>query len=361
MLVSSLYSLRRDLDMLVIATELSGSEHYIETISGVPVYPVLREKSNDYKKSLDVLAERNGVDILHIEHEYGIFRDGLGLLSVIEEAKNEGLARKVVITLHTVYHPSSRRSDALFLQKNLHSNAIDKIIVHSRLQEFELEAQGLPIDKIIRIPHGTLINPYISMPRYKLCESLGIRREQLNGTVIVTPGFIRPDKGLDVLLEALTYAQFNYTLIVAGEFRDKRIKELIEKSNHTIVIEKYLSHDEILKLIALSDILVLPYRDKPGTYSVSGILHLSMGSLRPIIGTKVPRLVELYERAPRMCVTPGSTRDLRERLNWVHNNYDLAVAYMSELYAYAARTQWIRMARRHLALYRNLLVRGGGS
>ncbi len=361
MLVSSLYSIRRDLDILVLATELSGIEQYREATSGAYVYPVLREENNDYSRSLDVLAERNGTDILHIEHEYGIFRDGLGLLSVVEEAKKEKLAKKVIVTLHTVYHPSSGRGDALFFQKNLRTRAIDGIIVHSRLQEFELEAQGVPMDKITRIPHGTLINPYISVPRDKLCKSLGIKGEWLRGIILVTPGFIRPDKGLDVLLNALTSIRFPYTFIVAGEFKDTKIKELVENNSNTIIIEKYLSHDEILKLIALSDILVLPYRDKPGTYSVSGILHLSMGSLRPIIGTRVPRLIELYTRAPRMCVTPGSAKDLEKRLNWAYDNYDLAVAYMSELYAYAARTQWIRMARRHLVLYKKILVRGEAS
>jgi len=357
MLVSSLYSINRDLDVSVIATELSDTEPYREPISGAPVYPVLRERSNDYTKSLDVLAEKNGADILHIEHEYGIFRDGLGLLGVIEEAKKERLTKKVVVTLHTVYHPSSGRSDALFFQKNLRTNIIDKIIVHSRLQEFELEAQGVPMDKIIRIPHGTLINPYISVPRDKLCESLGIKGERLHGIILVTPGFIRLDKGLDVLLNALAGIRFPYTFIVAGEFKNPEIRELVESNGNTIVIERYLSHEEILKLIALSDMLVLPYRDKPGTYSVSGILHLSMGSLRPIIGTRVPRLIELYTRAPRMCVTPGSAKDLERRLNWAYDNYDLAAAYMSELYAYAARTQWIRMARRHLVLYKKILAR----
>lgn len=354
MLATSISSIQRTLKLLVIATELSGSEPY--TDENIDVYPVLREQYKDYRASLDILAEENGVNILHIEHEYGIFRDSLSLLDVVSEAKRERLVDKVVITLHTVYHPLSKRDDALVFQSSLRDSAIDMIIVHSRLQEFELEAQGAPMDRIIRIPHGTLINPYISLPRNRLCKALGIR-EELNGLVLVTPGFIRPDKGLDILLQALNETPFHYTFIVAGEFKDTRIKEFITSNPSVIVIEKYLSHDEILKLIALSDALVLPYRDKPGTYSVSGILHLSMGSLRPIVGTRVPRLIELYTRAPRMCATPGNVEDLRRRLKWTYSNYDLAVAYMSELYAYAARTQWIRMAQRHLSLYRRLLTR----
>jgi len=32
------------------------------------------------------------------------------------------------------------------------------------------------------------------------------------------------------------------------------------------------------------------------------------------------------------------------------------VAYMANLYSYAVRTQWIRMARRHIKLYRETLA-----
>jgi hypothetical protein len=47
-------------------------------------------------------------------------------------------------------------------------------------------------------------------------------------------------------------------------------------------------------------------------------------------------------------------RALAQLLEWLIENYDYAVAYMSGLYSYAVRTQWIRMARRHLQLYRRL-------
>ncbi|MEB3778913.1 MAG: group 1 glycosyl transferase, partial [Desulfurococcales archaeon] len=115
------------------------------------------------------------------------------------------------------------------------------------------------------------------------------------------------------------------------------------------------SGDEILMLAALADAIVLPYRDKPGKYSVSGILHLSMGSLKPIIGTRVPRLIELYEYAPRLTIPPRSIEDLASMIKWVRDNYDLAVSYTSSIYSYAASTQWPRVAYSHLRLYKSLL------
>ncbi|RLG03936.1 MAG: group 1 glycosyl transferase, partial [Thaumarchaeota archaeon] len=120
-------------------------------------------------------------------------------------------------------------------------------------------------------------------------------------------------------------------------------------------IDKYLTSDEILKIASIADIILLPYRDKYGVYSVSGILHLSMGSFKPLIGSRVPRLIELYQFAPRVTIPPKKPAELVKKLKWMMNNYDYAVAYMAHLYSYAVRTQWLRMARRHLNLYHELL------
>jgi glycosyltransferase involved in cell wall biosynthesis len=355
MLVEAIKSISRNTKVYVVATEKSSREPY--DWNGVTtVYPVMREDTCDYSGILDVLTEVGGVDILHVEHEYGIFRNSLNLLSVLSEAKRERLAVKNVVTLHTVYHPNSGRRDALLFQKMLATDIVDAIIVHSWVQEFELIAQGVPPGKIQRIPHGTLINPYISAPRTKLLKSLGISPEMVKGFILITPGFIREDKGLDVLMEALKGIDMKYTFIAAGEAKSPKVTGLLEENPNTIIIDRYLSHDEILRLIAISDAIILPYKDKPGTYSVSGILHLSMGSLRPIIGTKTPRLIELYAKAPQMTVPPQDPHALQSKIIQVYRNYELVVPYMSELYAYAARTQWPRIAQRHLKLYRQALT-----
>ncbi len=75
---------------------------------------------------------------------------------------------------------------------------------------------------------------------------------------------------------------------MAGEVWNGEAARSLREAPSVVHVEKYLSHDQILKLAALADAIVLPYRDKPGAYAASGILHLSMGSLKPIVGTRVP-------------------------------------------------------------------------
>lgn len=359
MLLHAMSPLTKSMEVTVFATTEVFEEPYMDRAAQALIVPCYARKDPTYSGLLDALTRYGPVDILHVEHEYGIYGDGDTLLRALDEAKRERLTRAVVITMHTVYHPYSGRSGALRFQEGL-PGVVDAVIVHSRLQEFELQTQGVPAEAIYRIPHGTLINPYLGYPRGQLAKSLGLDPGVLEGLVLVTPGFIRRDKGLDVLAEALRGLGEGFTFVAAGEPRNPEVLEYIvdlQEEGRVIIIDRYLSSDEILRLIALSDAIVLAYRDVPGTYSVSGILHLSMGSLKPIIGTRTPRLIELYSHAPRMTIPPGNSAELARLLRWIKQNYDYAVAYMAETYAYAARTEWHRIARRHIALYRRIASR----
>ncbi len=362
MLVTALHGLNLSLDIVVFADTRSGLEPRYDELAKVPVYPCFQHEEQEYRGLLDKLSEIEGADILHIQHEYGIFGRHNGIVKAVEEAIQERLVKKTVITMHTVDHPNTRRPETLEFQKQL--NMFDKVIVHSYLQEFELLHQGVDPIRLERIPHGTLLNPYLWMPRYKLLEDIGISRSSMKGFIITVPGFLRKDKGLDLLIQAvkpLLSESMKYTVIVAGEVRDEQlrreIEEMVRNGPSLVFINRYLSSEEILKAVALADAVVLPYRDRPAAYSVSGILHLSMGGMKPIIGTRAPRLIELYMHAPRMTVPTRSPGELTKKIKWLRENYDLATAYMSQLYSYAVQTEWHRVARRHLLLYTSLIQR----
>ncbi len=354
-LISALRSLSPELKIYVFSTDEERKDGYEDEL-GVEVIPCFKPSEKSYSDLLFQLAEVGGVDVLHVQHEYGIFGEGRHVIDALMQAKEEKLAKKTVITMHTVDHPNSGREFALRFQASL--NDVDAVIVHSNLQEFELHMQNVDTSRLFRIPHGTLINPYLSYTKGFLSKSLGLNEENFRGIILAIPGFLRKDKGVDVLLEALKLIEdIKFTLLLAGEPRDQELHELVVKKTEyrTIVIERYLSSDEILRVVALADAIVLPYKDRKGAYAVSGILHLSMGGLKPIIGSRTPRLVELYQFAPDMTVPPNDPKELANKIRWLVDNYDYAVAYMTELYGYAARTQWIRMAYRHLRLYRSLL------
>ncbi len=361
MLVLSLHSLDLKLDIYVFSDMLSGGEPRYDELAKIPIYPCFQHEEEKYSGLLDKLSEIGPLDILHIQHEYGIFGRHNGIIRAVREAVEERLVRRIVITMHTVDHPYTLRDGTLSFQNQL--NAFDKVIVHSVLQEFELLHQAVDPRKLVRIPHGTMLNPYLWMPRYKLIEDISLDDREINGFILAVPGFLRKDKGLDILIKAvkpLLRSNGDYTVIVAGEVRDEKlrkdIEDMVRNGPNLVFIDRYLTNDEILKIVALADAVILPYRDRPAAYSVSGILHLSMGGMKPIIGTRAPRLIELYTNAPRMTVPTRSPEELTRKIKWLRENYEVAIPYMSQLYSYAVRTEWHRIARRHLLLYSTLLT-----
>ncbi len=365
-LADAIASLSRKVEVIVFSTTEAGAEPY--HVGRIKVVPSFERLGPPFSTLLNKLADEDGVDVLHLQHEYGIFGEGDAIVDTMVEAIRERLAKVAVATLHTVYHPYAvgDRSERLTFMHRAASE-LDTVVVHSHIQEFELYSQGVDLHKVHRIPHGTFINPYVGHNRFELAESLGIEPSLIRGYVITTPGFIRPDKGLRTLLEAedrLSKLRSDYTIIVAGEPQGKDsaaeymwLIEEAESRGRLVLLRRYLNSDELLRLAALADVIVLPYRDRPGKYSVSGILHISMGSMKPIVGTRVPRLIELYQFAPRLTTSPGQADELSKLLNWLIENYDYAVAYMASLYSYAVRTIWLRAARKHLALYTKLLAK----
>ena len=358
-LALALSSVRPGLQVLVAAEEGVG-EAYSDVEAGARVVPSFQARDPaSYSGILDALTTHGPVDILHVQHEYGIFGAEERLIDIALEAKRERLARKTIITMHTVYHPLQDEGEKIVAFQQSLIDGFDSIIVHLPVQAFELQAQMVPVGLVHRIPHGTSVNPYLGLPRRRLLEKLGL--EHPGTPLAVMMGFLRPDKGLDTLLEALEEAGPGAPrVVVAGEPRSPEItRRLEELASRGLInyLPRYLSGDEMLMLAAAADVIVLPYRDPPGKYAASGVLHMSMGSLKPIIGTGVPRLVELYQLAPRLVVKPGDSEALARLLAWIGDpvNYDLAVAYASPLYSYAVRTSWPRVARRHLEVYTALL------
>ncbi len=362
MLSSGLKGRRPGLRITVLAEEGVGKP-YTDTQTDAPVLPSFKARSpQSFKRILDRLQELGGVDVLHVQHEYGIYGRGEEIVNNVLEAREEGLARRVVFTLHTVYHHCRRGPEAGFQEAVM--TGADAVIVHSPIQEYELQAQadGYPRN-LYRIPHGTSVNPYLGTPRLELARRLGLDKSVLEGFIVGFAGFLRPDKGLDTLAEALGLLgpgwRSGIHVLVGGEVRDEKLARLLEdlKGRGVTYMPRYLSGSEILMLAALSDVIVLPYKDPPGKYSVSGILHMSMGSMKPIIGSNTPRLSELYTLTPRLVFRAGDPGELARRLEEINTRgyYDVILSYASPLYSYAVRTSWPRMAGRHISLYERLL------
>lgn len=352
MLIAALLRVKPRLEIHIAATREALRRDYVDNELLIEIHPVLDKCRGDgscRKRLSGLLEELGGVDIVHLEHEYGIFGCNPEIFEAIVEAKANGLAERAIVTLHTVYHHAHREC-AVHAQRRLAELDVDGVIVHNVLQEFELVNQGLDPTRIHLVPHGTELNPFSSTPRREtLYEAIGVEPPG-GGVTVLLPGFIRRDKGVDVLVEAVRRVEGVHA-IVAGEPRDPELVWKLRGCKRVTLIPRYLPSRSLQMLMAAVDAVVLPYRDVPGSYSTSGVLHLAMGSFRPILGSRTPRLLELYIHAPRATFHQGSVDETARLLETLVRDPDRVEREMSQLYSYAAETRWDNIARRHLDIY----------
>ena len=369
-----LYSLLRDMrdhniftgEVIVFSNKLSDLEKSRRDINAY-IIPSFKRGIPEYNEVLKNVKKYGPFDIFHVQHEWNIFPRTQKFLDFLNELRN--YTRRLVITLHTVYHILYKGFEGIDKYNREIGNIVDTIIVHSVLQEFELRAQGVNPFKIHRIPHGTTINPYISESKDVLAKKLGINVN--NKFIIVSPGFLREDKGLDILAKAIDYVvnekgRDNVLLVLSGVIQGglpslryvKKVHEYIVSAGlagNVLFMEKYVSRDDMLRLFALADVVAMAYKLKEGKYSISGILHQALGSFKPIIGTKVSKLIEYYQLLPELVVKPDDYREFGDKIIYVMNNYGKVLEMMSIVREYVKRTSWINVAKEHMRLYKKLL------
>lgn len=125
--------------------------------------------------------------------------------------------------------------------------------------------------------------------------------------LLLFAGFVRPYKGLDILLDALplVLAKMPVHLLVAGEFwqgsalYQQQIMRLGIADAVTIV-DEYLSNEVLAACIQRADVVVLPYRSA----TQSGVIQLAFGQNKPVITTDVGGLAEVVHHGETGLVVP---------------------------------------------------------
>lgn len=125
-------------------------------------------------------------------------------------------------------------------------------------------------------------------------KSLGLSQE---ARIILFFGFIRPYKGLDLLLGALADERvkaLQLILVVAGEFYGdeelykKRVEEL-QISQRVIFRSDYIPKEEVKNFFCAADLIVQPYKSA----TQSGITQIAYHFEKPMLVTNVGGLAEI--------------------------------------------------------------------
>lgn len=164
---------------------------------------------------------------------------------------------------------------------------VDHLVCHSDSDRVALEAL-VPEVRVHRVV----------MPTY---EDLAMIRPASEGSSAGRPqllffGFVRPYKGVDVLLRAMpevVAALPEARLVIAGEWwssADGTRRLLTEEVRaHVEIRDRYVSNEEMAGLFRTADVVVLPYRSA----TQSAVVQLAFGFGVPVITTRVGGLPDI--------------------------------------------------------------------
>lgn len=194
---------------------------------------------------------------------------------------------------------------------------VDSIIVHSEQEK----NTALEIN-----PRATVIKHLLPLFKY---EPVPTTRRQGQALNLLFFGFVRPYKGLDTLLNAVTILKDqNISLKIVGEFwngKDEYLRVINECgiSERVEIIDRYVSDHDISPYFTSADLVVLPYRKS----ITSGIIATAYGFGKPVLATDVGGFHEVIQEGfTGRLVPPDNPEAFADGILWFIANREVDFA-----------------------------------
>ncbi|MBE0662404.1 MAG: glycosyltransferase [Bacteroidales bacterium] len=251
---------------------------------------------NDYKKLASNINNDSCIEMVLIQHEFGLFRkQEKAFLKFLYE-----ISKPVLIAFHTVL---PNPGEELKSKIKAITTACESIIVmtHNSAEILTYD-YGVDPKKINVIAHGTHLVPHLSKDLLK--QKYGFK----NRKVLATFGLLSSGKGIETTIEALPAIVKDcpeVMFLVLGKthpevvkndgetYRDSLEQKVKEYglNNHVTFINKYLALPVLLEYLQLTDIYLFTANDP--NQAVSGTFAYAMSCACPIISTPIPHAREV--------------------------------------------------------------------
>jgi glycosyltransferase involved in cell wall biosynthesis len=282
-LAAAIGSEHPDLECFVLAMNDPGRQHaYPARVR----FEIAESDLASYRRAADFLNV-NGVDVVSVQHEYGIFggKAGRHVLQLLRE-----LRMPIVTTLHTIL------AEPNILQRGVMdelSELSERLVVMSASGAALLrDVHRVPESKIDLIPHGIPSLPAASRSK----DRLGVEGRP----VILTLGLLSPDKGIEHVIDALptilkSYPDAIYIVLGAThphvkERHGETYRLLLENRARSLGVDssmifhnRFVGDRELAEFLSAADIYITPYLK--AEQITSGTLAYAVGSGKAVIST----------------------------------------------------------------------------
>jgi glycosyltransferase involved in cell wall biosynthesis len=341
----------QDLETCVVAMTNPGCTYdYPSAVR----FQVREEMIDDYAQAAELLNNAN-FDVVSLQHEYGIFGGEAGG-NIIELLSR--LEMPVVTTLHTVLaEPKPAQRDVM---RRIIDTSAKIVIMSETARELLRSVHDVPAHKIEVIPHGIPDFPYLETHHAKAEFGFGGK------TVILTFGLLSPNKGIEIMLDAMpsiikSCPSAVYVILGAthpnlvrdqGEaYRDgltARVQEL-GIGDHVVFFNQFVDQATLLNFISMCDVYVTPYLNE--AQMTSGTLAYSFGLGKAVVSTPYWHAKELLGDGRGILVPFADAKALSTEITGLLTNDVRRHAMRKRAYAASRSMTWVQTAKRYLAVF----------
>lgn len=287
-------------------------------------------------------------DIVHIQHEFGIFPKATHFLKMLEMLGDIPYA----ITLHSVYE---------HLDKTICSAYIKNIIVHSEHGKQALLKLG-HINNIYVVDHGC--------PVYENIEELWNIFQ--NDYAVIQFGFGFSYKGVDMAIDAINILQKNdpkfkniFYCYLCSENPVTRyvhdayyysIKNKVDELNlseNITVLRGFASEKIIANFLRTARLAIFPYKTDPSNivYGASGAIRHAMANGVPTIASESHMFDDLDGVLPRTV----DAESLASEIDKIFSDGEYRKSLVQKNLEFVKNHSWSIAAEQHLIVYRQVV------
>ncbi len=282
-LADALVTTMPGVDSFVVAMNDAGRRH---TYPPQVRFEIAEGDLASYRRAADFLNV-NHVDVLSVQHEYGIFggKAGAHVLALLRE-----LRMPIVTTLHTVLSAPNPAQRAVIEELAKVSERL--VVMSASGADLLTRVHSIPREQIDLIPHGI---PHVPVDAASK-DRLGVDGK----TVILTFGLLSRDKGIEHVIDALptilavhpdtVYIVLGATHPHVIEHEGEAYRLMLEGraqqlgvAGSMIFHNRFVGQDELTEFLSAADIYITPYLQPEQI--TSGTLAYAIGAGKAVIST----------------------------------------------------------------------------
>jgi glycosyltransferase involved in cell wall biosynthesis len=312
----------------------------------------LKERDIDsYRRAADFL-NINNVDLVCLQHEYGIFGGSAGshILALLRE-----LRMPVVTTLHTILKDPDATQRRVLQEVAALSDRV--VVMSERGAEFLQEVYGVAPEKIDLIPHGIPDVSFVDPSFHK--DLFGVEGKM----VLLSFGLLSANKGIEDVIAALPtiVTQFpNVVYLIVGATHPHVLRHEGETyrlslqwlardkgvESHVIFYNRFVSLEELIEFISAADIYITPYLN--AAQITSGTLAYTLGAGKAVISTPYWYAEEMLAEERGALVPFHDSAALAEQVIDLLGNESKRHAMRKRAYLFGREMIWSQVARRYM-------------